>query len=138
MNTALASSQAPAPRSERTPEDRREPLLAILDVMDVMGLDSERHPVHTSAILVWGPSDPEPLAAFVLQGATARADRTAIEAIKSLDRALPIVYVAHQPTRRRETSVRRLSIHYLLNDPIDRTELSLVIEALVRATAHGR
>ena len=101
-------------------------------VLRDLGLTPNPHPAHSGAVLL--QRDGRAVAAIVPQSETFREDRRAIEALKTSDRELPIIYVAKGARPRRETAIRRLCIHYFLADPVECDELRLVLDVLLRST----
>ena len=104
------------------------------DVVRSLGLTS-RTPAGCpgAAILHRGLS--APIAALLEQGGSFHEDRRSIEILKAADPDLPIIYISRGTTRRRETAIRRLCIHYFLTHPAWSEELRLVLEVLVRAAS---
>lgn len=101
-------------------------------VVRALGLTPSRHPSHPGAVLL--ERNARTVAAIVPQSDTFREDRLTIEALKTLDRELPIIYVASGARPRRETAIRRLCIHYFLADPVECEELRLVLDVLMRSS----
>lgn len=104
-------------------------------VIRALGLTPNRHPAHAGAVLLQRQG--RAVAAIVPQSETFREDRQAIEALKTSDRELPIIYVANGARPRRETAIRRLCIHYFLADPVECEELRLVLDVLLRHNDSG-
>ena len=100
-------------------------------VIHGLGLTPNPHPAHAGALLL--ERNGRSVAAIVPQSETFREDRRAIEALKTSDRELPIIYVAKGAHPRRETAIRRLCIHYFLADPVECEELRLVLDVLLRS-----
>src|SRR5262245_34538811 len=96
-----------------------------------LGLVPNRHPAHAGAMLLQYQG--RAVAASVPHSETLHEDRRAIEALKTSDRELPIIYVANGAQPSRETAIRRLCIHYFLADPVECEELRLVLDVLLRS-----
>ncbi len=105
----------------------------VADVIRSLKLRSEQHARCARARVLRTAGDGAAVAVILAQGPVFREDRAAIETLKGSDRDLPIIYVARTTTPRRETAIRRLCIHYFLAEPVEKDELRLVLEVLVRS-----
>lgn len=115
------------------PSATQNPCEALEQVAKVLNLESQEHPLCERVRVLSRPGS-SPIAAILEQGETFREDKGAIQALKGADRDLPIIYIAKTAQPRRETAVRRMCIHYYLAQPVEISELKLVLEVLVRST----
>jgi hypothetical protein len=128
-------SEAPLPlaagRGQQSPDQQASD--PVNEVVRSLELRSEQHQRCARARVLRTAGDGAAVAVILGQGPVFREDREAIETLKGSDRNLPIIYVARTTTPRRETAIRRLCIHYFLAEPVEKDELRLVLEMLVRS-----
>ena len=106
----------------------------VFGVLESLGLQAEAHP-PSPHVLILHRNGSGPLAAILCQGASLRDDRDAIDAVKALRTALPIIYASKSSRPRRESAIRRMGIHYFLSPPVESEELRLVLDTLVQSAS---